>query len=104
MASDNSELSRADVLLSVQRALLGTISVQILAVCVDWVGKNIEMTVFAEGSLPDNQREAVEIAGTEIGADFTLPVSVEVTIVEKAKQPLRGSGGWVFVRFGCLVR
>jgi hypothetical protein len=100
MADESSELSRPNVLLSAQRALLGAIGPQILGVCVNWTGQEIEVEVFAECHLSLDQKEDMEIVGTEIGADFPISVSVKVKIVENAQSPLRGSGAWVFVRSG----
>jgi hypothetical protein len=101
---ENLGIDRSNLLLSVQRALLGAIGTEVLAICVDANPNSIELTVFAEGCLPKDQQEALDVAETEIWADFSPAVSVNVRIIENAQQPLKCSGNWAFVRFGCLTQ
>jgi hypothetical protein len=94
-------ISTARLRLSVQRALLGVIGIQVLGVCIVVDQNNIEMNVFVEGLLPEDQQEAFDIATTEIIADFSPEISVDVRFIQNTKSPLRCSGIWVFVRYAC---
>jgi hypothetical protein len=97
-------IDRANILLSVQRALLGAIGTDILAICISIEQTGLEVVVFAERFLSLAQYEALETAATEIMADFSSPIAVGVRVVEQAKQPLECQGIWVFVRLNCLIR
>jgi len=94
---------RQGLLLSMQRALLGAIGRSVQAICVNWDENRVVMTAFIEGELPDDEREALEIAATEVAADFPFALLVEVVVFEHAAQPFRANGLWVFVRLGCTV-
>jgi len=96
-------VNRTDILLSVQRALLGAIGSEILAICIDVRREEVEIVAFAEQILSLTQREALQIVGTEVMADLASPVPVTVRVVEQAKQPLKCQGTWVFLRLHCLV-
>jgi hypothetical protein len=103
MAEAQILINRARLLLSVQRALLGTIGGSVQAICVNWNEKGVVMTAFSAGELPNDEREALEIAATEVAADFPVAVAVDVEVVEHAAEPFRADGEWVFVRLGCSV-
>lgn len=93
------------LLLSAQRALLGSITPGTLAVWVDAKGSEIRFWAFAESGLSDDERDEIEAAGAELSADFPGATSVDIRALENVKQPLRqpDSGWWVFARHGCAI-
>ncbi len=100
---EEGSIARSALLLSVQRALLGAIGQDVLGIYVVLEGgKHVRMRVFARGVLPDEQREALEVAATMIWADFGPSASVEVEFIENVQQlPESGNGGtWVYAHFG----
>ena len=97
------QIDRQQLLLAVQRALLGAIGSTILAICVNSNEDGVELIVFTEGQAPDDQLEALEIAATEISADFLPPVAVSVRTVVDVMKPVKADGVWVFLRLGCSV-
>lgn len=102
MSTNNIQINRTKLLLSVQRALLGAISSSVLAICVN-VTDTIELLVFAQGELPTEEREALDMSATEITGDFGPHILVDVKIIENVPNPLPCSGSWVFFRFGCFI-
>jgi hypothetical protein len=103
MVEAGMQIERARLLLSVQRALLGAIGESVQAICVDWDERRIMMTAFSAGELTDDEREALEVAATEVVADFPVGAVVDVEVVEGAEEPFKAKGEWVFLRFGCTV-
>lgn len=90
---------------SSQVALLGVISPKTLGVCFDLKQETIEMKVFAEGYLSEDEKEAFDVATTEIMADILPITPVEAKYIEGTRSPLEKSTGiWVFIRYGCQVK
>jgi hypothetical protein len=92
--------------LAAQIALLGSIGGQILAVSVDYRNKVLHMYFYAEGILAEEEKEDLEVAGTELYAYFgTDAKSVEVHIIENVESPFQGDDGFlVFLRRGAHTR
>lgn len=103
---ENRYASRSRLLLSVQRALLGAIGTSVLAVYVDLHEDDIDIVVFAEDRLPEDEREELNTAESEVWADYGPTTVVNVKIIENAQQPCvcPESGDWAFIRFGCLTK
>jgi hypothetical protein len=98
-------INRATLRLSVQGALLGVIGVQVLAVSIEVKLDQIEMKVFVEGTLSEDEREAFNVAATEIMGDFAPIILVDVIFFEKVSSPIEiGEGFLVFLRYGCRTR
>ncbi len=89
--------------LSAQRALLGAIAPNVLAVFVSLETERLSMAAFVDGKLDDDEREAIEIAASEIVADFPAVARLDVEIVQPAIQPIDGPGELVFLRYGANV-
>jgi hypothetical protein len=100
------KIDRGLLLLSAQRALLGAIGGNVIGIYVDPSDDSVEMVAFIEGPVTSQQREDLDVATTEISADFSFPLPVCLQVVENAKRPLCGSstGIWVFLRSGYTVR
>ena len=86
-----------------QRALLGAVGPAVLAVAVAQHGGTIDLTAFTTPRPSAEQREALEVAGTEIVADLPDVDTMNVRIIEDAYPPFRAPGSWVFVQLGCHV-
>lgn len=90
--------------LSAQRALLGAICIEVLAISVWTSGSKLKMLAYADSMVSDDCREALSVALTEILADFADTLSVvDLKIVENATPPIKISGELVFLRHGCQV-
>jgi len=59
------------LLLSVQRALLETVSPTIAAVTCGWSGDNIVLEFLVDTAFNDEDRECCEVVATEVVADFS---------------------------------
>ncbi len=97
-------ITRAYLLLSVQRALVGRIGNEILGITVEWDWKNIWIRAYIEGAISELQREELDEAETEVWADFSPAETVTVEIIENAPLPLDCVGHIVYLRLGCLVK
>ena len=75
------EIHNAHLRLSAQRALLGAVSRDVDAVGLHVDGTRIIVQVAAASSLDDDAREALEVAASEIIADFPDATYIEVTHV-----------------------
>lgn len=80
MFADEGQL-RAFLLLSVQRALLGVVPAALRAVTCDWQAKEIRIQFVFDGEIADDDRECVQIAGTEVIADFASDWTISEEII-----------------------
>ena len=104
LIQDGSRNITAYLLLSTQRALLGAISTNIMGICVNLILDKAEMVIFVEGKLLPEQYEVLDIATTEIMADFSGLVLVSLKVFEDCVEPLKEwSGIWVFLRYRCSI-
>ena len=62
--------------LSAQRALLGAIPASLRAVTIGWKRTEIMMHCIFDGEISDDDRELLNIAATEIIADFSAPYTI----------------------------
>ena len=90
----------AAVRLSAQRALLGAIAPGVVGVCVQLIGDRLLFRAFVDAPLGVDEHEALEVAATEMAADFPAVADLEVEISERSSEPLRCPGDWVFLRYG----
>ena len=91
---------RIKLCLSAQRALLGAINSNILGIYIQINPNDAQLVVYVSGSLSPEETEALDIACTEMIADLYPPIIVVLKVVENAREPLRASGIWVFLRYG----
>jgi hypothetical protein len=99
-------LGRVDLLLSVQGALLGAVGDSLYGGCAELHDDLIVLTWYVRPGMPEDEREDLEIAGTNVIADFPEPFHIDerfVDVVDPSK-PLPTAGEWVFLRRGVLVR
>lgn len=61
---------RAEVLLSLQRALLGEISSQLRGVTCEWDEEDILIEAFFDGEIETSDQDSLECVGSEVAADF----------------------------------
>ena len=85
----NEAIPRVRLLLSAQRALLGAISRPVVAVAVRADDLDLVMTVQIDCPLDDDEHEALEVAASEIIADF--PAATSVRVEYRSDQTLDGA-------------
>jgi hypothetical protein len=94
-----SKYSRADILLSLQRALLGEVSSYLRQVTVDWDNEEIIIRCYFNGPISDIDRESMECVHTSVIADFFPEHSVDLEIIRKdAPAPIGTRGAVVYAR------
>lgn len=91
-------IERPDMLLSVQRALLGAIGPSLRAIAVQWTQTSVTLIALADNDWEPEQHDALDVALTEIVADFP-----EIDSVGLLRKPTewRGNGEpleWVYER------
>lgn len=64
------DMRKCEVLLSLQRALLGEVGSNLRAVTVTYSGTTIHFDAFVDGEVTDEEREAMSLVETEVMADF----------------------------------
>ena len=71
---------RAQLLLSVQRALLDAVPAGLRSVTCDWEGTEIKLRFLFHGEVTEDDEESARIVGTEVISDFASPwvISEEV--------------------------
>jgi len=79
------------VLLSVQRALLGTVGPNLRGVAAAWDGDEVRVVCYFHGPISDVDREEMSVAETEVMADF-----LDIDMPEKMNG--QGLRAWVFLR------
>lgn len=67
---DNNPALRAQVLLSLQRALLGEISSQLRGVTCEWGEEEILIEAIFDGEIENSDQDSLECVGSEVAADF----------------------------------
>ena len=71
---------RVTLLLSVQRALLGSVPATLRAVTCDWEGTEIKLQFLFDGEIGERDRESVQVVGAEVIADFPSPWTISEEI------------------------
>ena len=67
---------RTELLLSVQRALLGAVPANLRSVSCDWEETEIRLRFIFDGEIRDDDREDASVAATEVIADFIEPWTI----------------------------
>lgn len=93
------KLTRPDVLLSVQRALLGAVSSELRGVAVELDLGVITVRFYYDGPISDDALDSATTVIAEVGADFDnlAIVKDEITRIDYP-QKLPSAGIWVFKR------
>jgi hypothetical protein len=88
--------------LSAQRALLGAVGDGLYGACVDVRNGTVVVTWYIARGISGDERESLEVAGTEIIADFPSDVGLDEQFIEvrDTSAPLPTVGTWVFLRRG----
>ena len=74
---------RRRLLLSIQRALLDKIPCSLRGVTIGWVKTEIIINCFFDGEISDTYRELMEVAATEVIADFSSPFTISLECFRK---------------------
>jgi hypothetical protein len=72
----------------------------VVGVAVDLIDDRLTLRVYYDGELYADEREALEVAATEIVAHFPSVNAVDVTFTDWHRKPLREPGPWAFKRLG----
>ena len=72
---------RLQLLLSIQRALLGAVPAPLRAVTCGWNATKITLQFIFDGEISEDDEEGARIAGTEVIADFPAPWTLTEEIV-----------------------
>jgi hypothetical protein len=89
------------LLLSAQRALLGHVGNSVLAIAIQALESQIELIAYAENRITDDEKEALDMALTEVLADFPTVNAVELYIITDAQQPFHTEGHWFLSVWEC---
>lgn len=93
---------RTTLLLGTQRALVGAVGGSLYGACADLQGDLVVLTWYVAPNIARDEREDLQIAGTDVIADFDSGARLDERFVEVADpaQPLPTVGEWVFLRRG----
>jgi hypothetical protein len=94
------ELSRAAILLSLQRALLGEVSGSLRGVTCSWDQSKIVIRCLFDGEIADDDRESMECVATGVITDFSeQTIELEITRLDMP-EPLNPQTlmDWVYRR------
>jgi hypothetical protein len=105
---NNEALLRQKILLSVQRALLGSVTSNLRGVAIDWNDSEIRIVCYYHGQISNDDREEMSCVHTEVVADFIdiVPVDFALEQVDMPKtliglNSVMGADShraWAFVR------
>ena len=88
--------------LSAQAALLDSIPCTLRAVTVGWKNTEILLRCIFDGEISEEHKEELEVAATEIIADFTEPYTISTEHI-RLDEPLSINPyylkWWVFIRY-----
>ena len=96
----------AALLLSAQRALLGNVGPNVLAVYVAWSDDQLRFHAYVDEDATADEREALSVAATEMIADFPDVADIdEMTFSAVDRSGPGCSGGhWAFLRLDVQLR
>lgn len=75
------EITRALVLLSLQRALLGEVFPALRALTVDWTDAAVKFWAYVDGELRPEDAESLSCVSASVAADFWSGVDIDYAIV-----------------------
>jgi hypothetical protein len=70
-------VDRAQVLLSLQRAMLGEVFPALRAITVEWTDAAVKFYAYVDGPLDENDSESLSCMSAEVAADFWEGVDVD---------------------------
>jgi hypothetical protein len=92
-------MTRADVALGLQRALLGEVSASLRAVGFELRGRTVEVKFYFDIPPTDDDRETASTVITELTADLPPDARVDSTVSEMTgSERMPGGLVWVFRR------
>ena len=88
--------------LSVQRALVGSVSPALYGGCAALEGAQISLTWYVSPELTEDERDDLSAAGTMVIADFPDDYRIDERFVQVTERntPLKTVGEWVFLQRG----
>jgi hypothetical protein len=90
---------RIQVLLSVNRALLGEVPPALRGVTVGWDEHSIELRAYFDGEIDEEDRESMECVLTEVMADFSADEQFALDCVRQdAPARMEALREWVYLR------
>jgi hypothetical protein len=94
-------IERSDVLLSVQRALLGAVPSSLRGVACGWNDKQITLRFIFDGPIDPDEEQDMNVVGTEVIADFHAPATIDEQVI-RVDSPNSLSGyalqAWAYIR------
>ncbi len=92
-------MRRQKIVLSVQRALLGSVTPNLRGVATDWNDTEIRVFCYYHGPIADNDREEMSCVHTEVATDF-IDIAPVHFVLERADWPMKMNGhrAWIFLR------
>ncbi|MBD0274272.1 MAG: hypothetical protein ICV73_20365 [Acetobacteraceae bacterium] len=75
------QLLRAELLLSLQRALVGAVPASLRAVTCDWTEARITLRYVFDGPIDHEDEESMRVVGAQVVADFPPDVELDEQIV-----------------------
>lgn len=93
------EVTRALVLLSLQRALLGEVFPALRVLTVDWSDAAVKFWAYVDGALRSEDAESLSCVSAAVAADFWPGVDIDYEIVRcDSPSPIRDARTRVFAR------
>lgn len=88
-----------------QGALLGAVTNNLYGACGEVDGKTVIVTWYVAAKMPDDERQTLQVAGTEVIADFPGDFDIDERFVEVRDPaiPLQTAGEWVLLQRGFLT-
>ena len=77
---DEDAILRQKILLSVQRALLGSVTSNLRGVAIDWNNNEIRIVGYYDGPISDDDREEMSCVDAEVATDFIDAASVDFAL------------------------
>jgi hypothetical protein len=95
----NSDDVRPQLLLSVQRALLGEVFPSLRGVAVGWDSYRLHVVCYIDGAIADTDLERLQEVETEIAADFPADYEVQLDTIRCDTPTVMPSLiAWAFLR------
>lgn len=91
-------MNSIELKLSLQRALLGEITDNLVAVTSSLNGTHIKIVAYFKGNLSEEDIERVQDIGTEVIADFPEPYTIEEVSLSADEHGLQCLDFWAFKR------
>lgn len=97
--SDAENERRCEVLLSIQKALLGEIPPSLRAVTVSWNETDLKFFCYFDGPISEEDKESMSCVETELIADLPEDNNISYDVIRiDAPQRIEAEGVWVYAR------